>query len=153
MPAARSRNGAQGYALIELILALLIASLLAGLALPWVRRGGGASETQALAQRMAVLLRADRNAALREGRAVVSRIDAGAGSVRSGSSSSAILLPPRWVIRSTASLERGVRFDPDGRAQSGEILLLSPEAKGVILRIDAMSAAVEIRDSGGRHGE
>ncbi len=145
------RAGAQGYALIELILALLVVSLLAGLALPWARRGSGASEMQALALRIVTLLRNDRNVALREGRTVVSRLDALGGSVRSGNTDAAIVLPAHSVLRTSDSLTRGVKFDPDGRAEGGEIVLVGPGTGEIILRIDAVSAAIQVSEGKGRH--
>lgn len=150
--AGNRRVGEQGYVLIELMLALLIVSLLAGLALPWRSSAGGAGELKALASRVAVLLRADRNAALRSGEAVVSDIDPHEGSVRSGSGTTRIVLPPRYAIRASDTLARGVRFDPDGHAQGGEIALLNGRDQHVILRIDPLSAAIEVQDGEARHG-
>ena len=146
-PRDRRRDTRSGYALIELILALTIASLLAALALPWPAGRGGASELRAAATRVAVLLRSDRNAALRGGRPIVTGIDLPGRAIRSGAGEGAIALP-RYRIEVSESLARGVRFDPDGRAGGGEIVLAALEgapARPVILRIDPDTAAVEIR--------
>lgn len=141
----------QGYVLIELMLALIIVSLLAGLALPRASATGGASELWSTALRIAVLLRADRNAALRGGLPVVSGIDREAGAVRSGSSTNAVVLPPRYRMFVSDALAGGVRFDPDGHALGGEIAVRNAREQLVFLRIDPVSAAIEVRGSEARH--
>ncbi len=139
------RGSNQGYVLLELMLALVIVSLMAGLALPRASATGGAGELWSTASRIAVLLRADRNAALRGGHPVVSAIDRVAGSVRSGSGATTVVLPPRYRIVASDALARGIRFDPDGRAQGGEIALLNGRDQHVVLQIDPVSSAVVVR--------
>jgi general secretion pathway protein H len=140
-----------GYVLLELMLALVIVSLLAALALPRAQATGGASELWSTASRIAVLLRADRNAALRGGQPVVSAIDRDAGAVRSGAGAGAVVLPPRYRLVASETLGRGIRFDPDGRAQGGEIALVNGREQHVVLRIDPVSAAIAVRAGEAHH--
>ncbi|MCJ2011913.1 prepilin-type N-terminal cleavage/methylation domain-containing protein [Methylobacterium sp. J-076] len=140
----------QGYVLLELMLALMIVSLLAGLALPRASATGGASELWSTASRIAVLLRTDRNAALRGGQPVVSGLDREAGAIRSGSSATFVVLPPRYRMLVSDTLTSGVRFDPDGHALGGEIAVLNAREQHVVLRIDPVSAAIVVR--GGEAG-
>ncbi len=150
--AARGAHPSEGYVLLELMLALAIIGLLAGLALPRASATGGAGELRSTAARIAVLLRADRNAALRGGLPVVSDIDRQAGAVRSGAGAGVVVLPPRYRMLVSDTLTGGVRFDPDGHAQGGEIAVLNPREQPVILRIDPVSAAIVMRDGEARHG-
>ncbi|HUG61222.1 MAG TPA: prepilin-type N-terminal cleavage/methylation domain-containing protein, partial [Methylomirabilota bacterium] len=69
----RDRRG--GFTLIELMMALAIMALIAGLALPRVYPGGGATTGRATAYAIAAILREDRNAALAGGSAVSTRFD------------------------------------------------------------------------------
>jgi general secretion pathway protein H len=140
----------QGYVLLELMLALMIVSLLAGLALPRASAIGGASELRSTASRIAILLRTDRNAALRGGQPVVSVIDREAGAIRSGSGTNIVVLPPRYRMLVSDTLAGGVRFDPDGQALGGEIAMLNVREQHVVLRIDPVSAAIVV--SGGEAG-
>lgn len=141
----------QGYVLLELMLALMIVSLLAGLALPRASATGGAADAWSTASRIAVLLRADRNAALRGGQPVVSAIDHEAGAVRSGAGATVVVLPPRYRMWASDSLTGGVRFDPDGRAQGGEIAVSNAREQQVVLRIDPVTAAIVVGGSAPRH--
>ncbi|MFK5600336.1 prepilin-type N-terminal cleavage/methylation domain-containing protein [Methylobacterium sp. HMF5984] len=144
-------NSKQGYVLIELMLVLMLVSLLAGLALPRVSATGGASELWSTTSRIAVLLRADRNAALRGGRPIVSGIDRDAGAVRSGSGDNVVVLPPHYRMVISDALAAGIRFDPDGHAQGGEIALLNAQEQHLVLRIDPISAAIVVHSSEARH--
>lgn len=140
-----------GYVLIELMLALVIVSLLAGLALPRASATGGVSELRSIAARIAVLLRADRNAALRRGQPVVSQLDRQSGAVRSGSGANTVVLPPHYRMLVSDRLAGGVRFDPDGQAPVGDIAILNAREQRVVLRIDPVSAAVYVQGSEARH--
>lgn len=151
-PQPSGRHTEQGYVLVELILALVIASLLAGLAMPWPSRTDGASELRAAGARIAVLLRTDRNAALRSGAPITTGIDLGAQAIHSGAGNNVVVLPPDTRIGVSESLAQGVRFNPDGRAQGGEIVLQGAKAHRVTLLINPVTAAVEIRDAGAGDG-
>src|SRR5687767_14860228 len=81
-----NRQAEAGFALFELVLALAILGLVAGIVFPRVARGPGPAELGTTAQEIAALLRSDRNSALRHRREVVSRIDVAQGIVTSGGS-------------------------------------------------------------------
>ena len=126
--ASRSR-GDRGFALYELVLALAIVGLVAGVVFPRVTRGTGAAELRGRAQDVAALLRSDRNAALREGKEILSRIDLEEGVVASGASGARIAIP-RGVkmefVQSSRELRSdggGIRFRPDGRSSGGVLFL------------------------------
>ena len=127
--AGDGRRGERGFALYELILALAILGLVAGVVYPRVARAPGPTEMRAAAEEIAALFRTDRNAALRERRAVVSRVDLDAGVVRSGYNANAVKIPGGVEIEFVQSSKEargdngGVRFDPNGRSSGGVLTL------------------------------
>src|SRR5688500_15791533 len=74
-PADDRRGRSAGFALYELILALAVLGLVAAIIFPRLIRPPGPAELRAKALEVAALLRSDRNAALREQREILSRID------------------------------------------------------------------------------
>lgn len=151
------RVGARaGFALLEVVLALVLISLIAALALP---RGSGTESATSLRIKtfeLVALLRSDRDAALAGGRTVVSLIDLDRRLVRSGASGRVVTLSGRMAIRVSAGLAGGIRFLPDGTATGGEIFLARPGLGAVVsVRIDDLTAAVAVDDGdlryGGRH--
>jgi general secretion pathway protein H len=127
--AGDARRGERGFALYELILALAILGLVAGVVYPRVARGPGPTEMRATAEEIAALFRTDRNAALRERRAVVSRVDVEDAVVRSGYNANAVRIPGGVEIKFVQSSRQargddgGIRFDPSGRSSGGALTL------------------------------
>ena len=119
----------QGFALYELVLALAILSLVAAVVMPRVAREPGPAELRSSAQQIAALLRADRNAALRSGADVVSRVNLEEASITSGAASGILNLPSGAKIQFLQSSseargeEGGIRFRPDGRSSGGVLVL------------------------------
>ncbi|HEX9905387.1 MAG TPA: GspH/FimT family pseudopilin [Propylenella sp.] len=127
--ASRGRRRDGGFALYELILALAILGMVAGVVYPHLARGPGPAEIGARAEAIAALLRTDRNVAIREGRPVVSRVDVGDGVVYSGASDRAVAIPRgvkfEFVQSSREALAGGggIRFNPNGRSSGGALTL------------------------------
>lgn len=139
--ARRDREG--GFTLIELVLALAILSLLAALALPSVRPGGGALAMRIKATEIAALLKADRNAAMTSGRTVVTQIDLGERRVAAGASDSAVALPAQMPLRVAPAGLDGFRFSRDGRSSGGRIEL-GARSGGVTVSVNPLTAAVAV---------
>lgn len=143
--AASGKN--QGFALYELILALAILGLVAGVVFPRVARAPGPAELGAKAQQIAAVLRTDRNAALRSGRDVVSRVDAEAGTVASGVTGRGVRLPAGVKVEFVQSSRElrpsggGIRFRPDGRS-SGGFLTLRTETIGFDVSVNWLTGGV-----------
>jgi general secretion pathway protein H len=127
MPATSPTNrpAEGGFALFELVLALAILGLVAGIVFPRVARGPGPAELGTTAQEIAALLRSDRNSALRHRREVVSRIDVAQGVVTSGGSGGGVRIPAGIEIEFVQSSREkrgaagGIRFLPDGGSSGG----------------------------------
>lgn len=147
----RRLNGSGGFTLIEMTLALALISLIAALALP---RGSAADSATALrikAFEVVALMRADRNAALRSGRTVATTVDLSARLVRSGAGERTVMLPDRYRVRVSAEALDGFRFHPDGSSSGGEMFLVSARA-GVAVRVNDLTASVDIAEEGGLGG-
>ncbi len=149
MPATSpiNRLGGSGFALYELILAMAILALVAGIVFPRVARGPGQVELGTTAQEIAALLRSDRNAALRRRSEVVSRIDPALGTVTSGASGGGVRVPAGVEIEFVQSSREmrgsagGIRFLPGG-GSSGGFLSLSRGAAGYDISVNWLTGGV-----------
>lgn len=127
-PAERPHSDA-GFALIELLVALAIASSLVALALPRINDLRSAAALDRSIVSLSSLLKADRNAALADGRTIYTAIDLRSGLVQSGARAEVLRLPrgTRLVLQrsedaqSTAS--SGFLFYGDGRSSGGRLML------------------------------
>jgi general secretion pathway protein H len=133
--AARARAPDAGFALVELMLALSIAAMLVAIVLPDARRQLDAMTARQAAQDVAALLKADRNAAMREARRVTTRVDAASGSIVSGTSGRTMRVPDAMTIRveNARGMSGFVHFHSDGTASQAALLLRSGE---LLYRID-----------------
>lgn len=144
---AASRRGKEGFALYELILALAILGMVAGVVFPRVARAPGPVELGAKAQQIAALLRSDRNAALRRGGEVVSHVDVAKGTVISGLSGTGVRVPKGVAVAFVQSSRElgpaggGIRFYPDGRS-SGGFLSLKRGAAEVEVSVNWLTGGV-----------
>lgn len=146
-PAGRL-SGGDGFTLIEVTLALALLSLIAALALPRGSAADGAAALRIKAFEVAALMRADRNAALRSGRTVTTVVDLEARLVRSGAGGRTVALPDQVRVRVSAEALDGFRFHADGTASGGELFLVTSRA-GLAVRVNDLTAAVEIEGGGG----
>lgn len=113
----RDRSG--GFTLIELMLALAVMALIAGLALPRVYPGSGAANARVTAYSVAALLRADRNAAIRTGTTVTTRIAPDGVSGSAGG----VTIAPDIALSLRGAPDGSISFLPDGRSSGGAISL------------------------------
>ena len=120
-PVTRDRRG--GFAMLDVVLALVILGLLAALGLPLVRTQTGATALRSKAFEIVALLRMDRNAAMASGRPTAVFVDAETGRIRSARSNGEIVLPASISLRLLPDSVAGFRFFPDGHATNGEIIL------------------------------
>ena len=76
----------RGFTLLEMVCVLAIIALLAAVLLPFIPHQTSRSRLQAYALQAATLLKADRNAAIRDRTNVATVVDAEARAIRSGAS-------------------------------------------------------------------
>ncbi len=125
------------------MLALAIVALLAALALPSARFGTGPGLQRYEAQRIVALLQADRNAALRSGRSVTTLVDLTGRRMVSGASSGEITLSPALTLAAQPGDLRAFAFTGSGRSSGGRLLLGTRE-RGLSIRVNPQTAAVQI---------
>ncbi|HWT30841.1 MAG TPA: GspH/FimT family pseudopilin [Propylenella sp.] len=129
------------------MLALAIFGLVAAVVFPRVVRGPGPVELATAAQEIAALLRSDRNAALRHGREIVSRIDPAQRAVISGSSGAGVAVPAGIEIvfvqssRELRGNAGGIRFLPGG-GSSGGFLSLKRGTAGYDISVNWLTGGV-----------
>jgi|FEC22Drversion2_1045045.scaffolds.fasta_scaffold00093_88 general secretion pathway protein H len=145
----RRHDAREGFALIEMVVALAIIGLVMVLVLPRVAREPGPAALRAKAYTVAGLLRDDRNRALLDRRDVVSRVDLGKRVVVSGADGSYVRIPDSVSIdflqsdQERAAGGGGIRFRADGRS-SGGVLTLSRGPVGYRISVNWLTAAVDV---------
>lgn len=125
------RHGSDGYALLEVTLALMLIALLSALALPGLARTTGPATLRVAAFQVSALLRDDRNLALASGRTTASVVDGGGRRMRSAASAAFVDLP-RGAIAALRPPMASIRFFADGRSSGGDVVLASNGARYII---------------------
>ncbi|NHT74881.1 prepilin-type N-terminal cleavage/methylation domain-containing protein [Rhizobiaceae bacterium CRRU44] len=140
-PVPRDRRG--GFAMLEVVLALVVLGLLASLGLPLVRTQTGATALRSKAFEIVALLRMERNAAMTSGRPATVLIDVQAGRIRSARTTSEIALPATMALNLSPARSADIRFFPDGRATASE-LALSSGRDSIRIAISGPTAMIRI---------
>lgn len=146
-PAGRRRSDDQGFALFELVLALVILGLVVGIVFPRAVRAPGPVELRAAADRVAAILRTDRNAALRERSEVLTRVDLEERVVVSGSGGGSVQVPDGMrmqLLQSSREVQAdggGIRFRADG-SSSGGVIYVSRDGVGYEIAVNWLTAGV-----------
>ncbi len=135
---ARARDARGGFALIEVMIALLMIALIAAIAMPGLVRPTGPGTLRVAAMNVAALLRNARNLALANGRATAAT--AAGGAVRSAGTDASVAMPPGAVAGPVGAT---IRFTPDGRASGGPLTLASSSGLYVI-GVNPDSGAIDV---------
>ena len=143
LPISPTNKRRAGFTLLELSMAMLIMALIASLALPRILPGTSTSALRFTAWEVAAMLRADRNAAIGDRRAIETRFDLDGHKITSGASGRSIRLPDNVSLRLDSRVEGRVRFTPDGRS-SGGLFMLARGSAGYGVRINGFTGVVEI---------
>jgi general secretion pathway protein H len=146
----RVRVGQSGFTLLEVVCVLAILALVAAILLPALPHGTSRPRLQSYALAVAALLKADRNAAVRRGEAVATRIDAAARVVRSGATGRAVKVPDDVVVDALISARCGqdagapnIRFFSSGMSCGGVIALTNP-GMSYQIRINWLTGAIDV---------
>jgi general secretion pathway protein H len=139
-----------GFTLIEAVAVLAIVALLAGLVLPMWPRGTTRPQLQAYALRVAALLKADRNAALRRRARVETLVSPATREIVSGAGAGEVRLPrdvafDAIVAETCAGQANGSAIDflPSGMSCGGAIALARPGA-AYRVRVNWLTGGVDI---------
>jgi general secretion pathway protein H len=140
----------RGFTLLEIVCVLAIIALLAAVLLPFIPHETSRSRLQAYALQAATLLKADRNAAIRNRTNVATVVDAQARAIRSGASRAVIRIPDD--VRFDALLPQTCRqrtalstisFFANGTSCGGTIALTRFDA-GFEIRVNWLTGRIEI---------
>ncbi len=148
-PRPTLERGENGFALIEIVVAMAIVALVVSLVLPRISREPGPGALEAKAYEIAALFRDDRNAAMMRRGEVVSRIELDRRIAVSGSRDRAIRVPDSVEIHLLQSEREafpgggGIRFYPDGRT-SGGVVTLHRGKYGFQVSVNWLTANVEV---------
>ena len=129
---AHRRRTCDGFALVEITLALMLIGLLAALALPGLVRTTGSASLRMAAFQVSALLREDRSIALSSGRSSSLLIEANGHRVRSRNSVAFVDLPIGATATIIGAETAAILFFADGRSSGGNIVLASASARYVI---------------------
>ena len=152
LQAARAERGTgqRGFALIEILCVLAIIGMLAAIILPALPRATTRAKLESYAVQTAVLLKADRNAALRRQIQVTTQIDAAARSIRSGATGRMVRMPDDVSLDAILASRcadrnagRSIDFFPSGMSCGGTIALARP-GFGYEVRVNWLTGGVEI---------
>jgi general secretion pathway protein H len=149
-----SARRARGFTLLELVVALAIIAAMYALVFPALVPATGRAQLQAVTMNIAGLLKADRNASLRQRREVVTQFDLARNEVRSGASARAVRLPADISLDLLTSSDgfseaspTGVRFFSDGSSSGGALVLTRGQA-GYEIRVNWFTGAVSFHERG-----
>jgi general secretion pathway protein H len=140
----------RGFTLLEIVCVLAIIALLAAVLLPFIPHETSRSRLQAYALQAATLLKADRNAAIRDRTNVATVVDAQGRAIRSGASRAVIRIPDD--VRFDAVLPQTCRqrtafstidFFANGTSCGGTIALTRFDA-GFEIRVNWLTGRIEI---------
>jgi len=150
------RGSEAGFTLLEVVCVLAIVGLLAAVLLPNLPRQTSRPRLEAYAIETAALLKADRNAAIRRGSEVETRVDAPARSLRSGASGEIVRFPED--VRFETLLPRNcdnrpafatISFFASGMSCGGVVTLTHLDA-GYEIRVNWLTGRIEIVPNAGR---
>ena len=142
---ARMKVGAHrldGFALVEMIFALMLIAMLAALALPGLVRATGPAAIKIAALRVSALLREDRGLAVKSGHVTTIVVPTDGKAVRS-LSSRAVVDMPSGASAGLLGRGPGLRFFPDGRSSGGSIVIASAAAQ-IVVSVSTDSGAIHV---------
>ena len=152
LPVARAKNGQgeRGFVLIEILCVVAIIGMLAAIILPAIPRATSRAKLESYAVATAVLLKADRNAALRRQIQVTTEVNAEQRSIRSGVTGRVIRLPNDVSLDALLASRcadrvagRSIDFFPSGMSCGGVIALVRP-GMGYEVRVNWLTGGVDI---------
>lgn len=141
-----SATGDDGFTLLEMLVVLAIAAMIAGIGFPRLQGQIAAQEARTAVSAVTAALRAARAQALRSGMEIMVTASPDGHSVQSGGAV-VVALPASVVVR----MESPIGFHGDGSARGGELTVdardgeLTVDGKGPQMRVSVASATGVVR--------
>ena len=147
---AGNASGTDGFTLLELVCVIAIVAILAAIVVPALPRGTSRARLESFAIETAAMLKADRNAAIRNRVQVVTEVDAPLRTVRSGASGRVIRVPDDVAFNAVLAgrcNQRAagptIRFFASGMSCGGAIAL-TRLGVGYEIRVNWLTGGVEV---------
>jgi general secretion pathway protein H len=146
----RTKDGEDGFTLLEIVCILAILTILAAILLPAFPRGTSRPRLESYAVEAAALLKADRNAALRRRTAITTQIDAGRRTITSGASGRTVRFPDDIGFDAVLAARCNdrpagptIRFFASGMSCGG-VIALTRLGTGYEIRVNWLTGGVEV---------
>jgi len=145
-----SHNDEEGFTLLEVVCVVAILALLAAVALPGLPRGTSRARLESYATATAALLKADRNAALRQQAPITSEVNSASRSIRSGATGRVVRVPDDVIFDALLSARCGknpagtsIQFFPSGMSCGG-VIALTRASIGYEVRVNWLTGGVDV---------
>jgi general secretion pathway protein H len=145
------RKSDEGFTLIELLCVMALIAILTATAMPALPRGTSQPRLESLAVATAGLLKADRNAALRDQVQIATAIDAPARTIRAGATKRTVRIPSDVDVDAITAIlchqseNRGpsIQFLPSGMSCGG-VIELTRGGRGFEIRVNWLTGGINI---------
>jgi len=145
-----ARRGTAGFTLLEMVCVLAIVAMLAAIVIPALPRGTSRARLESYAVEAAILLKADRDAAIRSRASIATVVDAPQRILRSGATGRVVRVPDDVIfdaILAARCNERAagptIRFFSSGMSCGGAIAL-TRLGVGYEIRVNWLTGGVEV---------
>ena len=147
---AGNASGTDGFTLLELVCVIAIVAILAAIVVPALPRGTSRARLESFAIETAAMLKADRNAAIRNRVQIVTEVDAPLRTVRSGASGRVIRVPDAVVFNAVLAARcnqraagKTIQIFASGMSCGGAIAL-TRLGVGYEIRVNWLTGGVEV---------
>jgi general secretion pathway protein H len=147
---SRTGSAEAGFTLLEMVCVIAIVAILAAIVIPALPRGTSRARLESYAVETAAMLKADRNAAIRNRTQVVTEVDAPQRIIRSGATGRVIRVPDDVVFDALLAARcnqrlagETIQFFASGMSCGGTIAL-TRLGVGYEIRVNWLTGGVEV---------
>jgi general secretion pathway protein H len=147
---SRTGSAEAGFTLLEMVCVIAIVAILAAIVIPALPRGTSRARLESYAVETAAMLKADRNAAIRNRTQVVTEVDAPQRIIRSGATGRVIRVPDDVVFDALLAARcnqrlagETIQFFASGMSCGGTIAL-TRLGVGYEIRVNWLTGGIEV---------
>jgi len=147
---SRAGSAEAGFTLLEMVCVIAIVAILAAIVIPALPRGTSRARLESYAVETAAMLKADRNAAIRNRTQVVTEVDAPQRIIRSGATGRVIRVPDDVVFDALLAARcnqrlagETIQFFASGMSCGGTIAL-TRLGVGYEIRVNWLTGGIEV---------